>query len=1386
MSSNSEDKSERERRLEEVLAAYLRAAEAGAAPDRAELLARHPDLAGELREFFANQDAMRRLTEPLRAAERGGPAGDVHEGDTLPAGEVSEPGPGTKVRYFGDYELLEEIARGGMGVVYKARQISLNRVVALKMILAGLLASEAEVQRFRAEAEAAANLDHPNIVPIYEVGKHDGQHYFSMKLIEGGNLHRQRPRYLGDPRAAAGLVEVVARAVQHAHQRGILHRDLKPGNILLDAKGEPHVADFGLAKRVQAGASLSQTGIVGTPSYMAPEQAAAQKDLTVAADVYSLGAILYELLTSRPPFKGPTTLDTVMHVLNDDPVPLRQLRPTTPKDLETVCLKCLQKEPAKRYASAEALAEDLRRFQEGEPIEARPVGSVERAVKWVRRRPVVAGLLASLALALTTGAAVSTYFAVQADHRANEAETNAGIARKEKAEADKARGQAEETLARSLLRPLGHMESEPNHIELEALWELAESRDRVRQLFLEHALERPTMARQLRNQRELAVHAAVGLDVAKRRQLEAILLQRLGDETTDWKMRGDAAWVALEITRPEHELAKVAVQPLAKALARETTPPWLLDSTGIFWTVNDYNGLNSSRMGVRLPATAARPFAEALANATDPLVISRLANALGALTARMGPAEAATVARPLAEALAKVKWDSGHYHLAAALTAVAARLEPAEAAVLVRPLAEAMVKDWDHVVPVSPSHLNETLEAVAARLDPTEAAAVARPLADALAKETDKVARFRLVEALGPVAARMEPAAAARLFTAVADQLADALAKETKPWARSTLAKALGSVAARMEPAAAARLSTAAAEQIADALALAEQKDHNLRSDLAEALGAMATRMEPPKAVWRLANSLTRETDSSARSELAKALRAMAIRLEPAEAAAVTRPLAEALSKEMETQARSRSALALEAVAAALDPTEAAAVARPLADALAKETEPRARSSLAKALGSVAARMEPAAAARLSAAAAQPLADALVMAAHHDARSPLAEALEAVVAALDPAEAAAVARPLADALTKTTDEEARSPLSKVLRALAARMGPADAATVARPLADALAKAAHHNARSPLAEALGAVAVRLNAAEAAAVARPLADALARENDPLNHEVKPLTQSRLAEALVAVAPQLSSAEAADVARPLAEALATARDQEARSSLAEALGAVAARMGPAEAAALVQPLAEALVKGWDPLDGSGPNRLVEALKAVAVRLNPTEAVVAARQLADTLARGTPPDPRAKLAAALGAMAARMEFPEAARQLVDALARETNSKARHVLARALMDVGAEIKPIEVVPRSLLSAQAVTDWISPSPHPGNIAILPRAIEPLPCRFTTQQLVDLLKMPACVGEARTVILEQLSNRYKRSFADLWEFVEWAQEHEPGLDFTSPPKRNPFR
>ncbi len=401
-----------ERRIQEVLAAFFEAVEGGGAPDRQALFDRHPDLAVELAEFFAIQDQVHGLAAISRAFEPNGvirvdgrqpaeadrstiPLDEEHPGSSPLAGDC----------LVGDYELLGEIARGGMGIVYRARQRSLNRLVALKVIRDGARATREDIRRFRSEAEAVANLDHPHIVPIHEVGDHQGCSFFSMKLVDGGSLAERLEEYGADPRAGARLVTAVARAVHHAHERGILHRDLKPSNILIDDRGEPLVADFGLARRVEGDSELTQTGaVLGTPAYMAPEQATGRKGaITTATDVHGLGVILYAVLAGRPPFRGETPLETLEQVRERAPDPPSTIRQAIDRDLETICLKCLEKEPRKRYGSALAAAEDLERWLAGGPIQARPVGRAERIWRWGRRHvAAIAVTAAGMLLAIAT------------------------------------------------------------------------------------------------------------------------------------------------------------------------------------------------------------------------------------------------------------------------------------------------------------------------------------------------------------------------------------------------------------------------------------------------------------------------------------------------------------------------------------------------------------------------------------------------------------------------------------------------------------------------------------------------------------------------------------------------------------------------------------------------------------------------------------------------------------------------------------------------------------------------------------------------------------------------------------------------------------------------
>jgi WD40 repeat protein len=429
------DRTEREQQLDEVLAAYLEAAEKGWAPDRQRLLACYPHLADDLRRFFANQDRVERVAALLRTASADGAPPRPAD-----AGWPVVPG----------YEVLGEMGRGGMGVVYRARQQSCDRVVALKMILTGPQAGPQERERFRSEAQAVARLQHPGIVQLFEVGEVEGRPYLALEYVAGGSL---ADRLDGTPRApgqAAELVETLARAVHHAHEHGVVHRDLKPANVLLSFSGRsqsgvppallceeplnewvPKITHFGLAKRLDADRGQTASGaIVGTPSYMAPEQAGARRqEIGLATDVYALGAILYELLTGRPPFRAATQLDTVLQVLAEEPVSPSRLQPKVPRDLETICLKCLAKPPGKRYTSAAALADDLQRYREGRPILAHPVGPVGRGWRWCRRNPRVAGLLTTVALVLVLGTVVATLFAIWAQQSAARADRKADEAR---------------------------------------------------------------------------------------------------------------------------------------------------------------------------------------------------------------------------------------------------------------------------------------------------------------------------------------------------------------------------------------------------------------------------------------------------------------------------------------------------------------------------------------------------------------------------------------------------------------------------------------------------------------------------------------------------------------------------------------------------------------------------------------------------------------------------------------------------------------------------------------------------------------------------------------------------------------------------------------------
>jgi serine/threonine protein kinase len=1250
-----------ERNPVEVLAdEFVARQRRGERPSLSEYTGRYPQYADEIRDLFPALVMMEQL-KPA-ANDRTGPY-------------QTESAAGRHPERLGDYRILREVGRGGMGVVYEAEQVSLGRHVALKVLPASALLDAQRLQRFQREAKAAARLHHTNIVPVFGVGEADGLHFYVMQFITGLGLHevleelkRQRetratsvpppagtapavsaavvaqslrtgkyappldpaedapgqsPRdgvavaaappspalAQGAPSSSSTLREEggaywqgvariglqAAEALAHAHVQGVLHRDVKPSNVLLDTAGNVWITDFGLAKMLADPEDLTHTGdVVGTPRYMAPERFNGRGD--GRSDLYSLGLTLYELLTLRPAFTATDRTQLIHKVLHETPVRPRLLNAKVPRDLETVVLKATDKEPGRRYATARELADDLQRFLEDRPIKARPVGLIEKGVKWARRRPAVAGLLAAAAvLAVLALGGIGYALRQDALHKADlaneEAKRQTEIAEQERANTREqerltkvARGErdrAEEIMARSLLRPLGHLVfvASVHEAELDALWELAESpSDRVRQLFLEQALRLPGTRRQLRNRRDLALHAAVGLDRTRCQRAVELLLARLDDEREDVMARTDYAEFGLALGDPNPESTKRFARALADVLPR-------------------------------IP---------------DPWTLSALTEGLGGASARLGPDEAAAVARALADKMTK----------------------PANQ----RDLAT----------------LGRAFPRVSARLSAEDAAAAARALAGALEKTSDRTAQFWLADGLRAVSARLR----AEDATAVARALADATAKTTNAGSLRYLAEGLAGVSVRLSSEDAARYAGAAARALTDAMA--------------------------------------KPTEPTAPADLADGLRAVSARLGPDEAAAAARALTDALTKRASGYHTPHLAQGLQAVSLRLGPGEAAphaaAAARALTDAMTRTTNAAELRYLAEGLGAVSDRLGADDAAKY---------------------------------------AGAAARTLTDVLARNIKISGSAPLMFGLKAVSARLSAEDAAAASRALADAMAKTANATDLRSLADGLAGVSVRLSSEDAAryagAAARALTNAMANPADAN-------ALLSLGVGLAAVSNQLSPEDAAAAACALTDAMARTTDPLARGFLASGLQLVSARLGAEDGVAATRATIDAMA---NTTNQSHLLFLADGLEAVSARLSAADIAASARALTDAMARDPNPNPNT-----LGSL------------------------ARRIRAVSQQRLGSN----EAGPRAVLLARGIGESMSPATRLSGLATLTQAAQPLPSRLSTQQLVDLLKMPTCVGPGRGVILEMLGQRYQRRFADQWEFVEYTEKQLPDIDLKSPPKR----
>jgi tRNA A-37 threonylcarbamoyl transferase component Bud32 len=1016
------------------------------------------------------------------------------------------------------YVLLRELGRGGMGVVHEARHVKLNRVVALKMMLGGEQASRSELIRFLAEAEAVAAVKHENVVQVYDYGDADGRPFMALEFCPGGTLRKllpQTPAEAHAPARMAALVAKVARGVAAAHALGIVHRDLKPGNVFLDDAGIPKVADFGLAKRGE-GADVTQEGQgMGSPAYMAPEQAKDAKFVGPQADVWALGVILYEALTGTRPFVG-TVREILARAEKTDPVPPRKVVAAVPHDLEQICLHCLAKQPHERYPTAKELADDLDRYARNEPISVRPAGPVERGYKWVKRNKVVSASAAAVFLALSVGLGLALGFGIEAQNQATEAnkqrkdandakddaiqKTADAIRAKTEAQAAQERYklQLDQTTGALARRTLAALRSDGfgrslAQEEADALWELASLRETaVPQRFVEEAAATPLGSAQLATRAEFAVHAAVGLDPVARETTARLLLARMAAPGVSTDQRGDLA-VALSYLGP---LPPADAEAVARALAAA------LNDTASS-TVRAFLAERLAAAATHAPQPVAAELCKTASvrlltamnelKSNDPLLIAPLARGAALLGARLDPEAtartfAAEILKPREVDLYLARQD-----LAEGLASAAERMEPAAGTAIVLDTL-AKTNDWG-----ATSLLVESLVRLARRLDARAAADAAKTLA-AMPRDLAKRDGLRpLARGLPALLARMDVPAQEEAAGKVAESLTAEMKKAANPFQSMECAAALAALTAWMKPADASATCLPAAMLLRESTA---KSDPGQSVQIALVLRLLVERLGPEEAeklcveaAETFSAALEKTPNPYGRGAYAYALSLVAERAGPRGAklcADAARAVSAELGKSADPQLAPALATSLAATARWAGDRESAdacaAAARSFRAALATAREPQRLMPLAVAIAELSARLSERDARDACAEAARALAEAIKEPRNAPAAWQLASVLANVAGRMRPSDAvracAEPAQTLITLLSSGPTLRGREDRVVILLALASRLEPRDGVDL---LLSAFGSVTESRATRQLAQGLAALARGVSAEQASLTA-----------------------------------------------------------------------------------------------------------------------------------------------------------------------------------------------------------------------------------------------------------------------------------------------------------